>query len=96
MFNDDFVAILKQIKDRKLDGFFELESKLISRAALERGILDILLDPEMGSPNDKLRFFLIYYLMLQQPMPQVRIHDYTMYVYWGHKIIVFEVLHIIS
>jgi hypothetical protein len=70
-------AILKQIKDRKLDAFFELETKLVSRTALERGILDILLDPEMGSPNDKLRFFLIYYLLLQQTMPQSELDQFT-------------------
>ena len=64
-------AILKQIKERKLDSFFELESKLIGKAATERGILDVLLDSEMGSAEDKIRFFLIYYLLLQQTMPQV-------------------------
>jgi len=67
-------AILKQIKDRKLDTFFELETKLMSRAALERGVLDILLDPEMGVPEDKMRFFLIYYLMGQVEMSKVSLH----------------------
>jgi hypothetical protein len=66
------LAILKQIKDRKLDEFFELETKLMNRAALERGVLDVLLNPEMGSPDDKLRFFLIYYLVGQSEMSKVQ------------------------
>lgn len=43
----------------------------MSRTALERGVLDILLDSEMGVPEDKMRFFLIYYLTGQADMPKV-------------------------
>ena len=88
-------AMLDQIKLRKLDVFFELEEKILSRQALDRSlmqvtiicfticfyttsdlcqphhildnvyhlfILQIFEDNEAGTPEDKMRLFLIYYL----------------------------------
>ena len=55
-------GILNSIKSRRLDTFFELEEKIMSKQTLDRSILDIINDPECGSPEDKLRLFIIYYL----------------------------------
>ncbi|XP_049825350.1 protein sly1 homolog [Aethina tumida] len=56
-------AILNCIKSRKLDTFFELEEKIMSKAqALEKSLLDIITDPEAGTPDDKIRLFIIYYI----------------------------------
>lgn len=52
-------ALLEHIKNRKLDIYFELEERILGRQALERSLLDVLHDPEAGTPNDKLRLFLI-------------------------------------
>ena len=54
-------ALLEKIKKRKLDIFFETEEKLISKATLEKPIMEMINDPE-GSPEDKLRLFIIYFL----------------------------------
>jgi hypothetical protein len=61
-------AILEQIKLRKLDVFFELEEKIMSRqtTTLDRSMLDVLEDPEAGTPEDRMRLFVIYFLCAQQ------------------------------
>ncbi|TRY79462.1 hypothetical protein TCAL_06784, partial [Tigriopus californicus] len=59
-------AILEQIKLRKLDVFFELEEKILSRQVTDKSLKDIFEDTEAGTPEDKLRIFLIYYLCAQQ------------------------------
>lgn len=56
-------AILNFIKSRKLDNFFELEEKIMSKtAALDKVLYDLLSDPESGKPEDKMRLFIIYYI----------------------------------
>ena len=55
-------AMLDQIKLRKLDMFFELEEKIMSKQVLDRSLIQVFEDPEAGTPEDKLRLFLIYYL----------------------------------
>lgn len=63
-------ALLDQIKDRGLDGFFQVEEELLQRPAtfnVERIIA--LLRNTRGSPNDKLRVFLIYFLCIEKPPP---------------------------
>ena len=55
-------AMLDQIKLRKLDVFFELEEKILSRQALDRSLMQIFEDKDAGTPEDKTRLFLIYYL----------------------------------
>ena len=56
------LAILEQIKQRKLDVFLEVEEKVMSKNALDRSVLDIITDTECGTPEDKLRLFLVYYI----------------------------------
>ncbi|RWS05560.1 sec1 family domain-containing protein 1-like protein, partial [Dinothrombium tinctorium] len=51
--------VLNHIKNRKLDIFFEIEEKILSKTVLDKSPLEILTDPEFGSQNDKLRLFLI-------------------------------------
>lgn len=56
-------ALLDQIKDRGLDGYFQVEEELLLRPGtfdVER-VLALLRDAR-GTPTDKLRLFLIYYL----------------------------------
>ena len=59
---NSLIAVLEKIKLHKLDVFFEVEEKVMSKSALDRSVLDIISDPECGTPEDKLRLFLIYFI----------------------------------
>ncbi|XP_017775611.1 PREDICTED: protein sly1 homolog [Nicrophorus vespilloides] len=59
-------AILNYIKSRKLDTFFEFEEKIMSKATLDKSILDIIGDAEIGTPQDKMRLFIVYYICTPQ------------------------------
>jgi len=57
--------VLEEIKKRKLDVYFELEEKLLSRNSLsanERSPLELIEDQSAGSFNDKIRLLLINYI----------------------------------
>lgn len=56
-------AILDQIKQRKLDIYFETEEKILSKSLADRSPLDLILEPEAGCPEDKMRLFLIHLLL---------------------------------
>ena len=54
-------ALLKGIKDRQLDNFFELEENITKQSRSQ--IMDLINDPAKGSePMDKLRLFIIWFL----------------------------------
>jgi len=53
-------CILNAIKSRRLDSFFEIEEKIMSKLTLDRSLIDILKDSEFGQPEDKMRLFIIY------------------------------------
>lgn len=55
-------AILDHIKARKLDVYFEIEEKILGKTTLEKSLMDMITDPEAGTPADKLRLFLISYI----------------------------------
>ncbi|XP_076620047.1 sec1 family domain containing Slh [Colletes latitarsis] len=55
-------GILNFIKSRRLDTFFELEEKIMSKQTLDRSVLETISDPDCGTPEDKLRLAIIYYI----------------------------------
>lgn len=56
-------AVLDEIKQRKLDNFFEIEEKIMNRNLIDRMTLDdMLTNPDYGHPSDKYRLFLIAYI----------------------------------
>ncbi|XP_034171598.1 sec1 family domain containing Slh [Osmia lignaria lignaria] len=55
-------GILNFIKSRRLDTFFELEEKIMCKQTLDRSVLETISDPDCGTPEDKLRLAIIYYL----------------------------------
>uniref|UniRef100_A0A3Q2DUM2 Sec1 family domain containing 1 n=1 Tax=Cyprinodon variegatus TaxID=28743 RepID=A0A3Q2DUM2_CYPVA len=59
-------AVLDHIKSRKLDVYFEYEEKLMSKSTIDKSLLDIISDPDAGTPEDKMRLFLIFYITAQQ------------------------------
>jgi len=68
-------ALLEQIKARKLDVYFEQEEKLLSKATLDKSIMDIISDPDAGTKEDKLRLFIIH-LICGPSMPDSEIDQY--------------------
>lgn len=55
-------SILNFIKSRRLDTFFELEEKIMSKQTLDRSVIETISDPDCGTPEDKLRLAIIYYI----------------------------------
>lgn len=54
-------ALLKGIKDRQLDNFFELEENITKQSKTQ--ILELINDPARGNdPEDKFRLFMIWFL----------------------------------
>lgn len=54
-------SLLKGIKDRQLDNFFELEESVTKQTKAQ--ILELVNDPAKGNePSDKLRLFIIWFL----------------------------------
>lgn len=58
-------ALLKGIKDRQLDNFFQIEENITKQTKVQ--ILDLLNDEGKGKePLDKLRLFIIWFLSTEQ------------------------------
>ncbi|XP_055339412.1 sec1 family domain-containing protein 1-like [Paramacrobiotus metropolitanus] len=55
-------ALLERIKMRKLDILFEMEEKLMARRTTDESFVELLSDPLAGTPEDKMRLFLIAYV----------------------------------
>lgn len=58
--------ILNFIKARRLDLFFEMEEKIMSKS-LDKPLSELLQDPEFGSIEDKMRLYIIYYICTNLP-----------------------------
>ncbi|XP_051941272.1 sec1 family domain-containing protein 1 [Hippocampus zosterae] len=69
-------AVLDHIKSRKLDVYFEYEEKLMSKSTLDKSLLDIISDPDAGTPEDKMRLFLIFYITAPQPPSESDLEQY--------------------
>lgn len=61
-------AILNAIKSRRLDSFFELEEKIMSKSSgvESKAVMDLITDTSAGTEEDKMRLFIIYYLCTSQ------------------------------
>ena len=58
-------ALLKGIKDRQLDNFFQLEENITKQSKAQ--ILELINDPDKGKESlDKLRLFIIWFLSTEQ------------------------------
>jgi hypothetical protein len=58
-------ALLKGIKDRQLDNFFQLEENITKQSKAQ--VLELINDADKGSePMDKLRLFIIWFLSTEQ------------------------------
>ncbi|KAL1961437.1 hypothetical protein VTO42DRAFT_165 [Malbranchea cinnamomea] len=65
-------ALLKGIKDRQLDNFFQLEENITKHNKTQ--MLELLADPNRGNdPNDKLRIFLIWFLSTETDLSRAEL-----------------------
>ncbi|PGH30740.1 hypothetical protein GX50_06502 [[Emmonsia] crescens] len=65
-------ALLKGIKDRQLDNFFQLEENITKQNKSQ--ILEILCNPDGGTnPLDKLRLFLIWFLSTETDLSRAEL-----------------------
>ncbi|PGH00350.1 hypothetical protein GX51_05848 [Blastomyces parvus] len=68
-------ALLKGIKDRQLDNFFQLEENITKQNKSQ--ILEILSKPDGGTnPLDKLRFFLIWFLSTETDLSRAELNRF--------------------
>lgn len=65
-------SVLNVIKTRRLDSFFELEEKIMSKSVLDKSLNDLFQDPEFGSSEDKMRLYIIYYICTNMPESDYR------------------------
>uniref|UniRef100_A0AAZ1X1N3 Sec1 family domain-containing protein 1 n=1 Tax=Oreochromis aureus TaxID=47969 RepID=A0AAZ1X1N3_OREAU len=71
-----YQALIHDVLSRKLDVYFEFEEKLMSKSTLDKSLLDIISDPDAGTPEDKMRLFLIYYITAQQAPSESDLEQY--------------------
>lgn len=64
--------ILNFIKVRRLDSFFELEEKIMSKSLLDKSMSELIQDPEFGGIEDKMRLYIIYYICTNNPESDYR------------------------
>ncbi|KAI1912922.1 Vesicle trafficking between the ER and Golgi [Ophidiomyces ophidiicola] len=65
-------SLLKGIKDRQLDNFFQLEENISKQS--KQQMLEILADPNRGNnPTDKLRLFLIWFLSIESDLSRTEL-----------------------
>lgn len=68
-------ALLKGIKDRQLDNFFQLEEDIKTQTKAQ--ILDLLNDSDKGKePLDKLRIFIIWFLSTEQDVSRADVERF--------------------
>lgn len=65
-------ALLKGIKDRQLDNFFQMEENINKQS--KQQMLEILADPNRGNdPTDKLRLFLIWFMSIETDLSRAEL-----------------------
>ncbi|KKK16118.1 hypothetical protein P175DRAFT_0500441 [Aspergillus ochraceoroseus IBT 24754] len=68
-------ALLKGIKDRQLDNFFELEENITKQSKTQ--IMELINDSAKGTnPTDKLRLFLIWFLSTESELSRTDISQF--------------------
>lgn len=64
--------ILNFIKVRRLDSFFEIEEKIMSKSLMDKSMSELIQDPEFGSAEDKMRLYIIYFICTNAPDAEYR------------------------
>lgn len=67
-------ALLKGVKDRQLDNFFQLEESITKQSKAQ--ILELIKDDSKGNqPLDKLRLFIIWFLSTEQELTRAEMEE---------------------
>lgn len=70
-------ALLKGIKERQLDNFYQMEENIARQTKAQ--ILEAINDPDKKNPIDKMRAFIIWYEWLRKKKeikPPARLHRF--------------------
>ncbi|OJJ36457.1 hypothetical protein ASPWEDRAFT_107831 [Aspergillus wentii DTO 134E9] len=68
-------ALLKGIKDRQLDNFFELEENITKQTKVQ--IMELVNDPAKGNdPTDKFRLFIIWFLSTETELSRAEMTQF--------------------
>lgn len=67
-------ALLKGIKERQLDNFFQIEENITRQTKAQ--LLEVINDPERKNPVDKMRMFIIWYLSTESVVSKVDMNEY--------------------
>ncbi|KAG0633295.1 Sec1-like protein [Tuber brumale] len=67
-------ALLKGIKERQLDNFFQIEEAITRQNKTQ--LLEVINDPERKNPIDKLRMFIIWYLSTENDVSRGDMQEY--------------------
>ncbi|KAF9918517.1 Vesicle trafficking between the ER and Golgi [Lobosporangium transversale] len=67
-------GLLQGIKERQLDTLFQMEDSITKQT--KASILEAINDPEKKVAEDKMRLFLIYYLSVQEDIPNDVMQEY--------------------
>ena len=68
-------SLLKGIKDRQLDNFFELEENITRQSKAQ--IMDLINDPAKGEdPQDKFRLFIIWFLSTETELSRAEMSQF--------------------
>jgi hypothetical protein len=63
-------AIMKHVKDREIDAYFEHEEAIITKSLVaQKEMISLITSEGRGTPEDKLRLFLIYFLSTKSIPP---------------------------
>ncbi|XP_078741851.1 sec1 family domain-containing protein 1-like, partial [Lampetra fluviatilis] len=70
-------AVLEHIKTRRLDVYFELEERMMGKLSLDKPLMEFISDPDAGTPEDKMRLFLIYFICSLQPPSEADLDEFS-------------------
>ena len=63
-------ALLKGIKERQLDNFYQIEENITRQSKAQ--VLELINDPDKKNATDKMRAFIIWFDFLPDPLPDPR------------------------
>eukprot|EP00051_Salpingoeca_urceolata_P031156 m.10522 g.10522 ORF g.10522 m.10522 type:complete len:632 (-) comp3809_c0_seq1:25-1920(-) len=68
-------TVVDHLKERQLDSYYEMEEEIMNGKKLSRPLIELLSDPAAGTPEDRMRLMVIYYMSSESP-PQEDVARY--------------------
>eukprot|EP00052_Salpingoeca_macrocollata_P015390 m.122607 g.122607 ORF g.122607 m.122607 type:complete len:638 (-) comp19669_c0_seq1:54-1967(-) len=54
--------VMSKLGARHLDSYYEMEEEIMNKKKLSKPLLELLSDPEAGTPDDRMRMYIIYFM----------------------------------